>query len=80
MPRSIWSGRDEHDRLLDALGLVLEDENKKLRAKYPDIFAKVDAIKADPNWTVNTRNMPLRGKEKPGYLLGREEKRAKRAS
>jgi hypothetical protein len=46
MPRPIWAGRDTRDALLDALSLALADDNARLRAQYPDVFAKAAAVKA----------------------------------
>ena len=42
-------GTNERDALGDALMSVLAEQAIALRNQYPEVFAKVDAIKAQPN-------------------------------
>jgi hypothetical protein len=41
--------RDEWQIMLDALSAALADQAASLRNEFPDVYARVDAILADPN-------------------------------
>jgi len=41
-------GRDDYELLLDALSNALADSAVQLRKQFPGLYARVDAILADP--------------------------------